>query len=296
MNQRFISIIVFCLFQLYYAQRQSKAEIYNRLSSSDNLIELLSHMTSSTDSVSEFTDSIKNNVASSKMQTHTFFVDTDIYSKYTFPVISLVTDPANFFSLHSGIYVSGYDESISFDYIKSHREEIMSQVNYLGKGKKWERPVHITYFDKNGKVAFVQDAGVRLQGATTKSYPQKSLRLYARNKYGNKYFNYPLFPHGEDSVYKHFILKPFGNCSDAFTQSIVRDLNIDMLDFIPVIVHINGEYWGVHIMRESPGKHYVSRRYNVHKDSIDILKENSFAQDGDNKNYVDLIKCKLDRR
>ena len=57
------------------------------------------------------------------------------------PVISLVTDPANFFNSDTGIYVPGihYDSSNPF-----------WTGNYFQTGIEWERDIYIQYFDKNG--------------------------------------------------------------------------------------------------------------------------------------------------
>ena len=85
--------------------------------------------------------------------------------KYDIPVISLVTDPDNFFDHNSGIYVPGihYDDS---DYWWSG--------NYFQKGLLWERPVHIEYFDQSGYSQFTQDAGIRIHGGRTRGLAQKT--------------------------------------------------------------------------------------------------------------------------
>ena len=35
-----------------------------------------------------------------------------------------------------------------------------------GKGSEWERPVHVTFFEANGRLGFTQDAGIRLAGGS----------------------------------------------------------------------------------------------------------------------------------
>jgi len=89
-------------------------------------------------------------------------------TRYTLPVISIVTDYDNFFDKSTGIYVNG---------------------NYENRGKEWERPVHIEYFETDGKLGFSMDMGLRIHGGYTRKYPQKSFRLYADQARSNMRFS-----------------------------------------------------------------------------------------------------------
>ena len=45
-----------------------------------------------------------------------------------------------------------------------------------------------------------------------------------------------------------------------------------MMAYEPVVVYLNGEYWGFYGLREKYSKHYVESHHGVDKDSIDLLK------------------------
>jgi hypothetical protein len=230
--------------------------------------------------------SYKNQKPSSKVYTYTFFVDTAMYLRYNYPVISLVTNPDNFFDKDKGIYVPGKD------YIKTQYGTKWSG-NYLERGKQWERPVNIAFFEKNGDVAFSQNAGVRIHGHDSRRKTQKSLRLYARKEYGKKILNYKLFLQKNKNKFKRFILQASfrGNVgfNDLLIHDIARNLNIDAQDYRPVIIFINGEYWGIHTIKDRIDKYYLSSKYNVDKNKIDILENDGTEIEGSKKNYRTLI-------
>jgi len=254
----------------------------------------------------------RDNIPRSKVYTYTFFVDSVIYSRYSMPIISLVTDANNFFSYDKGIYVPGkyYDKT-----------NPVWSGNHYQKGKEWERPVNITFFEKNGDIAFSQDAGIRINGLGTRRYPFKPFRLYARNKYGNKYFNYRLFPEKEQNIFKRFVLRTAmgsekNGFKDALIHNIAKNLNLDIQDSRPVIVFLNGEYWGLYKVRDYFDEYYLSLKYGFDKDKFDILtgintvivkqgskehydnlinfiKENDLSYSGGQKNY-EYIKTQMD--
>ena len=149
--------------------------------------------------------------------------------------------------------------------------------NYFQKGILWEKPVHIEYFDETGERVFFQDAGIRIHGGKTRSAQQKSLRLYARSEYGKKDFNYSLLPKNETSEYKKFVLQSSMGCwdqsiiKDVVANNIVNDLNIETIDFQPTIVFLNGEYWGIHTIRDYVDQNYINYKYST-DESVEIVE------------------------
>jgi len=214
--------------------------------------------------------SYKDGKPSSKVYTQTYFVDTEINAKYDVPVISLVTEEYNFFDMDSGIYVAGtlFDE---------YSDSPSWTGNACQTGPLWERPIHIEYFNKAGIPEFYQDAGVRIHGGYSRAFSQKSLRLYARSEYGKKNFNYSLLPKTEHNNYKKFILRtPMcawndGIITDVFAHNIVNDLDVDKQDYRPVIVFLNGEYWGLHTIRDYIDEKYIEYKHGVNSDSVLLI-------------------------
>lgn len=230
--------------------------------------------------------SYTNGIPSSPIYTQTFFVDEEIHSKYDLPLISLVTESSNFFDPDSGIYVPG----INFE--ESNPEWT---GNYHKTGANWERPIHIEYFDQNGLLSFAQDAGVRIHGGKTRIAAQKSLRLYARSEYGASHFNYKFFNPIETTKFKRLILRTSmgdwtGNTiiKDVLAHEITRDLDFESQAYQPVIVFLNGEYWGVHTLRERIDEDYLS--YKANENSTNLINPISNETiEGSISSYHELI-------
>ena len=65
---------------------------------------------------------------------------------------------------------------------------------------------------------------------------------------------------------------------DECTAYICRDLNVEFLDSRPVIVFINGEYWGIHTIREYLNAEAIARNHNLVKDSVNIVMQGTGNQ------------------
>ena len=50
------------------------------------------------------------------------------------------------------------------------------------------------FFENDGKLGFEGDMGMRMHGKATRSYSQKSFKLYARKDYGMKDLEYEIIP------------------------------------------------------------------------------------------------------
>lgn len=243
----------------------------------------------------------KNGMRTSEIYTHTYIVDSNIFQKYEMPIVSLITDNEHLFNYETGIYVPG---------INHDPDDPAWTGNYFQRGEEWERPVHIEYFEKDGSLGFAQNAGIRIHGGKTRQGAQKSFKLYARDEYGKKHFDYQLMPHRQNEKYKRFLLQTtFGSwenavISDVLSHEIARKIGIDYLDYRPVIVFLNGEYWGIHTVRDKIDERYIAYSNNLNEDSVEIrgfysvpylyltifLESNDMTDD---ENY-DYVKTKLD--
>lgn len=211
---------------------------------------------------------------------NTYFINRP----FTMGVISIITDPSNFFSYDRGIYEKGCCAGENPPY------------NGANFWKDWEREVNIEFFEKNGTLAFNQEAGVKIFGGFSKGLPMKSLSINARNKYGKNRFEYPLFPDKDIKKYKSFILRNSGgdfnktHFRDALFTNLVAPLDIEIQAYRPVVVYINGEYWGIHNLREKITEHYLKYNRDINKDSVDIMKHRMDLQYGNRKQYQAFLK------
>ncbi len=224
----------------------------------------------------------KDGYTPSLTETRTYFINelTDL------PVFSLVTDPDNFFSDTSGIYVAGTNG------IPGNCSTEPRNWN-----QDWERPVSLEFFESDKSLAFSVNAGVKIFGGCSRLYPQKSLGFYFRKQYGTDKLRYRLFDDSPISEYNNFILRSSGQdwwrtmFRDAMAQTLVEQgMKLDYQNYRPSVLFINGEYWGIHNIREKLNEHYVYYHHGVDKDNIDLIEIGAnVANNGDMAAYNSMI-------
>ncbi|MDI6402000.1 CotH kinase family protein [Balneolaceae bacterium ANBcel3] len=228
---------------------------------------------------------------SSSINTGTWFMDIE---ERDIPVLSLTTEPDHFFHDDTGIYVPG---AIYNDTGYGDNQWGKPNANYFQRGREWERPASLEWFEQ-GQQKFRQDIGVRIHGGGSRSLPMKSLRLYARGSYGQTHFEYPLFEDQNYAAYKRFLLRNSGQdfyqrstmFRDAFMQTLVRNLNFDTQAYRPVILFLNGEYWGIHNVRERYDKYYFERVYSVEEENLDLLTGRHLIKEGSDQHYMKMLE------
>jgi len=235
--------------------------------------------------------SFNDTVASSEIETQSYFVHPDIFSKYpNFSVASLITDTANLFNYYTGIYVPGYYHDIDTSWALWY-----GTGNYHQRGDEWERPGNLSFFETDGTLAFQQNVGIRINGGGSRVFPQKALRIYAKDTYGQSYISYKLFPDKEVNKYKRFILSNNGQdffnstINDVLSYYIIKDLNLEVQSYRPSVLFINGEYWGVHSIRDRLDKYYLEYTRNIDPDNVDVIENYKEIQEGDTMQYTAML-------
>lgn len=153
-------------------------------------------------------------------------------------VVTLVTDPAALFDPQKGLYGQAL----------------------LPEGE-WAATVSL--FTSNG--GFSVPCGVKLAQSTAAGQLKKSLACVLRGRYGLSELEYPLFGEGSPDTYTSFELYSGGQ--DAFSSRILEALLSSALrektglmarEYRPVVVYLNGEYYGIHYIRQQLGEELVA--------------------------------------
>lgn len=239
---------------------------------------------------------IKKDAFPSAVQTHTFFVTPEANNRYKFPVVSLSMQEDTLFDYNIGIYVAG---TVFDEWRIANPDAIANPCtpgNYVRSTQAWEYPTYMELFEVSStQAALRQDLGFRIQGVCSRSWPRKSLKLYARSEYGSSYLNYPIFPNLPYNSYKRLALRNSGqdegvtNFRDVLIQAVVSHLRVNTQVSRPAILFINGEYWGIHDMMERYDKYYLNRVYGVDPENIDYLKDNLEVEEGDAQHYTETL-------
>ena len=226
------------------------------------------------------------NKINSKRVTRVFLKDSITNTKYKLPLISISTHKRNLYSQDKGLFIAG--------------DALLNAIhsgNYFERGFDSEREVYFQYFNQEGKLSFELDLGMRIHGGITRRNPQKSLKFYARKEYGEVSINLPFL--AEKRV-NRFILESMQESGggqalieDVVAQEIVKNIGLEQQNFQAVIVFINGEYWGLHTIRDRLDENYLAYKFNLNKDSFDIIDGHSLEGYpeiyGDNTDYLKIL-------
>lgn len=205
--------------------------------------------------------------------THTYFLEENATK---LPIISLSLDNADLFDSKRGIYVPG-------DFYRA--TNFSSEGNYFQRGRDWERKASLEWFEQGERV-FQQDVGVRIHGGYSRSLPQKSLRVYARDEFDAASLNFPFFGEDKRDQFDRILLRNAGNdhagafFRDALMHHLVEDGPVETMDAAPAIVLLNGEYWGIHNVRDSYSAEWFETRYNVPAGDVVIIETDKLAEEG----------------
>lgn len=211
--------------------------------------------------------------------TKTYFVNEN----RDLPVISLSTNPDNLWDFNTGIYATGPNAESEFPYFGANFWE------------DWEREAHIEFFEDGGSSEFSTGCGIKIFGGWSRGFPQKSLSLFFRSKYGVSTLEYPIFPDLGIQSFEALVLRNSGNdwdftmMRDGMMGSLLDNIDIDKQAYRPAVLFINGEYWGIHNIREKVNEHFIASHHNVDPDNIDMLESDQQVIHGDNENYLQLI-------
>jgi hypothetical protein len=224
---------------------------------------------------------IEDGKAYSRTVANTFFIREH---KFTLPVVSVSTDPANLWDPIKGIYVEGTNGVEGFCYGKTNWNQ------------EWERPATFEYFTPDGVKKISTDAGIKINGGCSRTNPQKSLGVYFRDKYGPDEIRYPFFISKDADRFQSIMLRNSGNdfnrtqMQDAMMATfLIGQMDIDYMAYQPAALYLNGVYWGVQNIREKSTGDYLYTNYGLDSDSIDLLESFNSVLEGDNSGYTPII-------
>ena len=213
----------------------------------------------------------------------TYIINLSGIHRYQLPVLSLASEAANFFDDEIGIYVYG---------------NVGEEGNYKESGKDWERPLRAQFFEKDGSLAFEQNFGARIHGGGGRHSTLKNIRIYAREEYGEGVLDYKWFENSEADEFKRFLVRGAGHrpdCSprDDLADLLLENLPMDIQHIRHVIVFLNGEYWGIHSIKERFDTDYLSLKYGKKKEDYVILANAGrldSGDEGDEESYANLME------
>ncbi len=205
---------------------------------------------------------------------------------HSLPVVNLHLDSLTLFDDSTGIYMLGYDYTPVHPYWGA---------NYW---KDTLITVFFEYYDQEMNRQVAVECDLKIHGGTSSRVkPMKALRLICQNKYEEDNFEYPFFSNKAVNRFDKLILR---NAGGDFNKAHMKDgvfhklaidenLDIDVQAYQPVVVYINGHYWGVQELRERTDKSYFQINYDADPKTLNLLEEDELiAIEGDSTEFVEL--------
>lgn len=204
--------------------------------------------------------------------------------RHDLPVVFLTTDESNLYDYETGIWAMGAGASEEFPY---------EGANFW---QNWERPVHFEYMTTDGVSQLSFDAGISVFGQYSRGQDQKSVEIKLKDKYGPTEICYPFFGEDAVNVFSSFILRNSGqdyniaHIRDAFASMAIKgQMDIDIMDYQPVVCYVNGQYHGIYDLREKIDEDYLANNHGADPDNVDLIKSNSDVKEGTFDNYEALL-------
>ena len=102
------------------------------------------------------------------------------------------------------------------------------------------------------------------------------MSVYLRKKYGITKIVYPFFDN-DYNTYSSLLLRASGNTRAHITEGILNsiikdDMDLDIRTYRPVVVYVNGEYWGLYSLMEKLNADLLENKYGIDKNQVDIIK------------------------
>ena len=229
----------------------------------------------------------ENDSCISGVRTNSYFIRALGCDTHGLPAVSICADSLDLFDYETGIFVPG----IHYDPLDPDWTG-----NYYQEGREWERLMNVEFYEQDN-TGINQQAGLRTHGGNGRRFQQKCLKMYAREEYGKKRFKHKFFETIPINNFKHLVLKPFAaswnqsGVNDHICNQIASQLNIEALASRPVVLYLNGEYWGIYYIHERPDERYLEDHFGVDIDNVNIINGwNPNADHGSVQNFRALFR------
>ena len=222
---------------------------------------------------------------------------------YTVPIVLDETTVIRAVNYDGGVRISQTVTS-SFIINENHTLPVMSvslppasfnsmRANVWGRGRF---RAHAEFFD--GDSGFAIDCGFRLHGGQSRTQSKTSFSLEFGREFGPANLHYRVFEN-RDAV--RFSTLNLRGGSQDYLGSMMRDeLGTGILDrygtvtvqaYRPIILYINGNYWGIYYIRENTSPEMLRHRHNVNanRNNTNIFRINGDENVGSRATYAELL-------
>lgn len=188
-----------------------------------------------------------------------------VNENHTLPVLSVSLNPSSF----NNVQANNWDTNL----------EVSAYAELYEDGKSFSIP-----------------CGFKLFGGSTRGMAKKSFALKFRKKYGASSLKYQVFENRDYSEYDTLIIRSgsqdsdFAFMRDSLMTSLVDGVtNLTVQAYKPVVLYINGNYWGVYNLREKVDDDFIANNFNVDGSKANIVRIDNNISTGTIDDYRSVL-------
>lgn len=226
----------------------------------------------------------ENGECVSDVVTNTYMINSLGCFNNGLAAISICADSLSLFDNETGIFVPGVNWNPSDSELTG---------NYYQTGILWERLINFEFYEPNDNSGINQLCGLRTHGNRARRYPQKAMKIYAREEYGKKRFKHQFFEGCPCNSFKHLVIKSFSTLypntgiQDYICGQTALDMGLESGQSRPVVLFLNGEYWGIYFLQEKMDERYLEDHFNIDIEHCDIVANwKGLSEHGDSINEL----------
>jgi len=150
----------------------------------------------------------------------------------------------------------------------------------------------VAFYETDGTLGILFPADINPRGNQSIKYPQKSLSIHLRARLGQGSVNYPFWGPGTALEYGTLILRngsqdyPKARLRDSFALKAVEGLALDSARTRPVVVYVNGAYYGIMDLNEGMNQDYLVTHFQVDPVTVNHVSTNYAVRYGSSDDYT----------
>lgn len=188
------------------------------------------------------------------------------------PVISITTDPFNLIDYENGMLIPGKTREDAL--IQGLTSEYYS--NYYNA---WRKPAKIEYFEPSKDKTFEIDSEFYVDTELNVSSRQKGFILDLGDQQNSDYKGSSLI----DYISSDGVIRLTSSLNDntykirnLLINNLVSETEMGTAVTKPCVLFIEGEYWGLYVIRQYQDAAYINQKYNLKNEEIVIHSGNDF--------------------
>lgn len=198
-----------------------------------------------------------------------YFIDMmrDVSYK-NIPIISITMNPDDLVGYENGIYISGkgYDDALI-----AGEDSASNKSNYLLGMKK---ECQITFFEANKGISLATSGQIGIYYNSEVSSLQKAFKVTMSDSIwgytGSSLLDYI------DGNYELIIEQNLDDeelkLREYIANGLMENSDVGTYEMTPVVVFLEGEYWGVYMLKAPYDTKYFFKNYGVKEDNLNIRK------------------------